>query len=116
MILENCSFTENDEKSKRETKNREMERDSSGEFTQQNLLFSPQVYKHLLSSPLFHSRSHMENKRSDIEMVRGSGGGGSSRQYFHGNDSGMMKRKYEEEVSGYLVVCVCHYYVCYYVL
>lgn len=106
MILENYSFTENDEKSKRETKNREMERDSSGEFTQQNLLFSPQVYKHLLSSPLFHSRSHMENKRSEIDMVRGSGGG-SSRQYFHGNDGGMMKRKYEEEVSGYLVVCVC---------
>lgn len=106
MILEQCSYSENDEKSKRETKNREMERDSS-ECTQQNLMFSPQVYKHLLSSPLFQSRSHMENRRSDIEMVRNNGGG-SSRQYFHGNDGGMMKRKYEEEVSGYLaVLCVC---------
>lgn len=113
MILENHCYNDNDdnfdEKSKRKTKNREMETNTSefsnpGNFReqQQNLLFSPQVYKHLLSSPLFHSRSHMENKKNETEMVRSCGG---SRQYFHSNDIG-MKRKYDEEVSSGMM---CYY-------
>lgn len=96
MIVERYDNDDNfDEKS---SKRREMERNSSEcNLREQNLLFSPQVYKHLLSSPLFHSRSHMENnKRNETEMVRSG-----SRQYSCSNNDGGggMKRKYDDEVS-----------------
>lgn len=105
MILENFCYNNDsdnfDGKFKRTTKNCEMETNNNEEENlreQQNLLFSPHhvVYKHLLSNPLFHNRSQIENnnnnnKRSEMER--------SGRQYFHGSNDG-VKRKYgDEDVS-----------------